>query len=66
MDALLEETQKAIAVFQSSKTETARIDAHEKALRLAQMLEQPRTAILKLSYSVCIPRPVEKICADTI
>lgn len=53
MDALLEETQKAIAVFQSSRTETARIDAHEKALRLAQTLEQPRTAILKLSYSVC-------------
>lgn len=60
MDTLIAETQKAIAIFQSSNTETTRIDAHEKALRLAQALEQPRTAILKLSYSVCRPRAITR------
>lgn len=49
---LLAKVQESLALFQSAGTETARIDAHEKALQLAGSLERPRDAVLKLSFSV--------------
>lgn len=49
---LLAKAQESLALFQSTGTETARIDAHEKALQLARSLERPRDAVLKLSFSV--------------
>lgn len=49
---LLAKTQESLALFQSTGTKTARLDAHEKAIQLARSLERPRDAILKLSFSV--------------
>lgn len=49
---LMADAQTSLDVFQSAGTEKARNEAHDKALRLARALEQPRDAILKLSFSV--------------
>ena len=49
---LMADAQTSLDVFQSTGTEKARNEAHDKALRLARALEQPRDAILKLSFSV--------------
>lgn len=49
---LMADAQASLDVFQSTGTEKARNEAHDKALRLARALEQPRDAILKLSFSV--------------
>ena len=49
---LMADAQTSLDAFQSTGTEKARNEAHDKALRLARALEQPRDAILKLSFSV--------------
>lgn len=49
---LLTDTQAFLQAFQQNGSEIARIEAHEKAVNLARALEQPRDAILKLSFSV--------------
>ena len=49
---LMTDAQTSLDAFQSTGTEKARNEAHDKALRLARALEQPRDAILKLSFSV--------------
>ena len=49
---LMADAQTSLDVFQSAGTEKARNEAHDKVLRLARALEQPRDAILKLSFSV--------------
>ncbi|PWY84759.1 S-adenosyl-L-methionine-dependent methyltransferase [Aspergillus heteromorphus CBS 117.55] len=45
------EVQSSLEAFQSSGTESARIDALEKASKLTRALEKPRDAILKLAYT---------------
>ncbi|KAF5858209.1 hypothetical protein ETB97_004712 [Aspergillus alliaceus] len=51
---LLEDVQAALGTYQSDPTETSRVEAQEKALKLARALEKPRDAILKISLSPTI------------
>lgn len=51
---LLADTQASLQAFQQNGSDISRIEAHEKAVNLARALEQPRDAILKLSFSVCL------------
>ncbi|PWY96044.1 S-adenosyl-L-methionine-dependent methyltransferase [Aspergillus sclerotioniger CBS 115572] len=45
------EVQSSLEAFQTTGTESTRIDALEKANKLARALEKPRDAILKLAYT---------------
>lgn len=49
---LLRDVQESLDTYQSDTTETSRVEAQEKALKLARALEKPRDAILKIAYSV--------------
>lgn len=51
---LLVEVQASLDVYQSDPTDTSRVEAQEKALKLARALEKPRDAILKIAYSVSL------------
>lgn len=55
---LLAGTQASLQAFEKSGSDISRIEAHEKAVRLARALEQPRDAILKLSFSVRFIIPI--------
>lgn len=55
---LLAETKTSLDAFQSDGLEKSRVDAQVKALQLAQALERPRDAILKLSCAVCDAQPL--------
>ncbi|KAE8353474.1 S-adenosyl-L-methionine-dependent methyltransferase [Aspergillus coremiiformis] len=46
---LLADVQTSLATFQSAPTDTYRIEAQEKALKLARALEKPRDVILHVS-----------------
>lgn len=48
------EIQSSMEAFQAAGTEFTRIDALEKATKLARALEKPRDAILKLAYTVSL------------
>lgn len=52
------EAQSSMSALQKTQGETSRIDALEKLTSLARALENPKDAILKLSYTVskCHPR----------
>jgi hypothetical protein len=50
--SLQNEITASLDLFESTSSEQYRVDAHEKALQLAQVLTRPREAILRLSYSV--------------
>ncbi|KAI9933707.1 hypothetical protein MW887_004778 [Aspergillus wentii] len=51
IQTLSAEANSSLSGFQSSASESARIDALEKVLKLARALEKPRDAILKLGFS---------------
>lgn len=46
------EAQSSMSALQKTQGETSRIDALEKLTSLARALENPKDAILKLSYTV--------------
>lgn len=54
INSLLSEVKASIDKFQSNGVDDTRIEALEKVLQLARALEQPRDAILKLSFSVSL------------
>ena len=61
---LLEETRRSIDLLQSNGGETARTSALENALKLSRALEHPRTAILKISYTVSLHKISELTSID--
>ncbi|KAB8271650.1 S-adenosyl-L-methionine-dependent methyltransferase [Aspergillus minisclerotigenes] len=56
---LLIEVQASLDVYQSDPTDTSRVEAQEKALKLARALEKPRDAILKIAYSPTVVMAVK-------
>lgn len=50
--SLLVETKALLDLYESTQTDTLRVDAQDKAAQLARALERPRDAIIKLSFSV--------------
>lgn len=56
---LLVEVQASLDVYQSDPTDTSRVEAQEKALKLARALEKPRDAILKIAYSPTVVMAVK-------
>ncbi|KJK61904.1 O-methyltransferase [Aspergillus parasiticus SU-1] len=56
---LLVDVQASLDAYQSNPTETSRVEAQEKALKLARALEKPRDAILKMAYSPTVVMAVK-------
>ncbi|KAE8166769.1 S-adenosyl-L-methionine-dependent methyltransferase [Aspergillus tamarii] len=56
---LLRDVQESLDTYQSDTTETSRVEAQEKALKLARALEKPRDAILKIAYSPTVVMAVK-------
>lgn len=52
LQRLLVETKALLDSYESTKTDTLRVEAQDKATQLARGLERPRDAITKLSFSV--------------
>lgn len=54
IQSLWANTQTSLAGFQKDQSETCRKDALAQVTKLQRALEQPKDAILKLSYQVSI------------
>lgn len=52
LQSLLAETKALLDSYESTQTDTLRVEAQDKAAQLARALERPRDAIIKLSFSV--------------